>query len=538
MSETRQADLDVMIVGAGFGGMYMLKKSREMGLKARVFERGDGVGGTWYWNRYPGARCDVESMQYSMQFDPDLEQEWEWTERYAPQPEILKYANHIADRYDLRSDISFESPVQSTHFDEETGLWNARVGEGEDAKNLTARFVVMATGCLSVPNKPCVGQEKYRGPIYHTGEWPKEGVDFTGMTVGIIGTGSSSIQSIPIIAEQAKHLTVFQRTPNYAVPAHNGPIDQDMVAHVKANYRELREQAKQMPAGIAVDFRDVSALEVDDAERRKQFQQRWDYGGLTFLGCFNDLLLDEEANKFAAEFVREKIREIVDDPATADLLCPDNVIGCKRLCVDTGYFKTYNRSNVSLVDISGTPIEELTEDGVRVGGEDYAFDAIVFATGFDAMTGALLNIDIRGRGGQKLADKWDGGPRNYLGLCMNGFPNMFTVTGPGSPSVLTNMLPSIEQHVEWIAECIGHLREKGADLIEADLDAENEWVGHVNDVAGLTLRSTCSSWYVGANVPGKPRVFMPYIGGFPAYVEKCRDVVAKGYEGFHITGAA
>lgn len=537
MNETRQADLDVLIVGAGFGGMYMLKKCREMELTARVFERGDGVGGTWYWNRYPGARCDVESMQYSMQFDPELEQEWEWTERYAPQPEILKYANHIADRYDLRSGISFESPVNSTHFDESTGFWNASIG-GENPEQLTARFVVMATGCLSVPNKPRIGQEKYRGKIYHTGEWPHEGVDFTGLKVGIIGTGSSSIQSIPIIAEQAEHLTVFQRTPNYAVPAHNGPIDQEMVKQVKANYRELRAQAKTMPGAINFDFRDVSAFDATDEERRTEFQRRWDYGGLTFLGGFNDLLLDEKANSFAANFVREKIREIVEDPATADLLCPDNVIGCKRLCVDTGYFRTYNRSNVSLVDIAGTPIEELTEDGVRVGGNDYAFDAIVFATGFDAMTGALLNIDIRGRDGEKLADKWDGGPRNYLGLSMHGFPNMFTVTGPGSPSVLTNMLPSIEQHVEWIADCIGHLRSKGADLIEPELDAENEWVGHVNEVAGLTLRSTCSSWYVGANVPGKPRVFMPYIGGFPAYVEKCEDVVAKGYEGFRITEAA
>lgn len=537
MSETQEPDLDVLIVGAGFGGMYMLKKCRDMGLNARVFERGDGVGGTWYWNRYPGARCDVESMQYSMQFDPELEQEWEWTERYAPQPEILKYANHIADRYALHSDISFECPVLSTHFDEATGFWIASIGGGK-SEQVTARFVVMATGCLSVPNKPRIGQDKYRGAIYHTGEWPQGGVDFTGMTVGIIGTGSSSIQSIPLIAEQAKHLTVFQRTPNYAVPAHNAPIDQDMVRHVKANYRRLREEAKLMPAGIAVDFRDVSALTVTDEERRAEFQKRWDYGGLTFLGGFNDLLLDPKANKFAAEFVREKIREIVSDPAIADLLSPENVIGCKRLCVDTGYFKTYNRSNVSLVDIAGTPIEELTEAGVRVGGNEYEFDAIVFATGFDAMTGALLKIDIRGRSGERLADKWEAGPRNYLGLSMHGFPNMFTVTGPGSPSVLTNMLPSIEQHVEWIAECIGHMRATGADLIEPDLDAENDWVEHVNQVAGTTLRSTCSSWYVGANVPGKPRVFMPYIGGFPAYAERCRDVVANGYEGFRISEAA
>ncbi|PJK27617.1 flavin-containing monooxygenase [Minwuia thermotolerans] len=535
----READLDVLIVGAGFAGMYMLYRARKLGLKGRVFERGDGVGGTWYWNRYPGARCDVESMQYSMQFDPDLEQEWEWTERYAPQPEILDYANHIADRYELRSDIRLSCPVRAAHFDEKAALWRVTVGDGNGSgETLTARFVVMATGCLSQPNKPGVeGMDDFRGPIYHTGEWPKEGVDFTGQRVGVVGTGSSAIQAIPIIAEQAGHLTVFQRTPNYAVPAHNGPIDPEMVEQVKANYREIREKAKTMPAGIAFDLRDVSAFEADDAERRRQFQSRWDYGGLTFLGCFNDLLLDEEANRFAADFVREKIREIVHDPATAEMLCPDNIIGCKRLCVDTGYYRTFNRDNVSLVDIAETPVERLTATGLRVDGRDYAFDAIVFATGFDAMTGALLNIDIRGRGGERLRDKWDGGPRNYLGLSMHGFPNLFTVTGPGSPSVLTNMLPSIEQHVEWIADCIGHMDANGRDLIEAEPEAEDSWVDHVNEVSGLSLRSTCSSWYVGANVPGKPRVFMPYIGGFPAYAEKIRDVVANGYEGFRLSTA-
>ncbi|WP_416897956.1 MAG: flavin-containing monooxygenase [Minwuia sp.] len=532
---TNEPDLDLLVVGAGFAGMYMLIKGRELGLKTRVFERGDGVGGTWYWNRYPGARCDVESMQYSMQFDPELEQEWEWTERYAPQPEILKYANHIADRYDLRPDIRFECPVNAAHFDEAAGLWRVSVGDGED---LTARFVVMATGCLSQPNKPSVkGMADYKGPIYHTGEWPKDGVDFTGMTVGVIGTGSSAIQSIPIIAEQAKHLTVFQRTPNYAIPAHNAPIDQEMVKRVKANYRQVREDARKMPAGIMLDFRDVSAHDASDEERRRIFQKRWDYGGITFLGGFNDLLLDKSANDYAAEFVREKIHEIVEDAETAELLSPDNVIGCKRLCVDTGYYATYNRPNVDLVDISGSPVECLTETGVRVGGKDHAFDAIVFATGFDAMTGAILNIDIQGRGGEKLKDKWDGGPRNYLGLSMHGFPNMFTVTGPGSPSVLTNMLPSIEQHVEWIAGLIAYMDRNGLKLAEADLDAENAWVKHVNDVAGLSLRSTCSSWYVGANVPGKPRVFMPYIGGFPAYIERCAEVVEKGYEGFSLEAA-
>jgi len=398
---------------------------------------------------------------------------------------------------------------------------------------------VLATGCLSKPNKPVVaGMETFKGPIYHTGEWPHEGVDFTGQRVGVIGTGSSAIQSIPLIAEQAETLTVFQRTPNYAVPAHNGPIDQEMVAHVKAHYAELRAEARKMPGAIAFDFRDVSIHDADATEQAAQFQSRWDYGGLTFLGCFNDLLLDADANKVAADFVRAKIREIVPDTELAEKLSPTNVIGCKRLCVDTGYYKTFNQPHVSLVDINDNPLECLTVEGLRAGEVDYAFDAIVFATGFDAMTGSILKMDIQGRDGEALREKWDGGPRNYLGLSMHGFPNMFTVTGPGSPSVLTNMLPSIEQHVEWISDCIGHVLESGSSLIEPDLAAEDAWVDHVNQVAGMTLRSTCSSWYVGANVPGKPRVFMPYIGGFPAYVERCEDVVAKGYEGFQITKAA
>lgn len=525
--------IDAVIVGAGFAGMYMLHRLRQRGFTARVFEAGTGVGGTWYWNRYPGARCDVESMQYSYQFDDALQQEWEWTERYAPQPEILKYANHVADRYDLRKDIRFNSRVKSARFDEATARWTVEI---EDGTRVTARFCIMATGCLSAANKPAFkGIDGFRGETYHTGHWPKEDVDFTGKRVGVIGTGSSAIQSIPIIAGQAKHLTVFQRTPNYTVPAHNQPLDPKLKRDIKADYANFRARAKTMPAGINLRINAVSALAVSEEERRKEYEDRWAYGGIPFMGAYMDLLLNEEANQTAAEFVRQKIRETVKDPKVAELLSPKTVIGCKRLCVDTGYYATFNRPNVTLVDVSETPIDEITAKGLRVGATEYEFDAIVFATGFDAMTGALLRIDIRGRGGRPLKEKWSEGPKSYLGLAIAGFPNLFTVTGPGSPSVLTNMLPSIEQHVDWIAACITHIRDRGLRQVEAEPGAEEAWVGHVGQVAGVTLRSTCSSWYVGANVPGKPRVFMPYIGGFPAYVAKCEDVVAKGYEGFALS---
>jgi len=525
-------DFDAVVIGAGFAGMYMLHRLRGLGFSARVIEAGKGVGGTWYWNRYPGARCDVESVQYSYQFDPALEQEWEWSERYATQPEILKYANHVADRFDLRRDIQFETRVTRATFDESDKVWLVETDRGD---RVLARFVIAALGCLSSPNTPRIpGLADFKGPTYHTGNWPHDGVDFTGKTVGVIGTGSSAIQSIPIMAQQARHLTVFQRTANYTIPAHNRPLDPDYVREVKANYREMRKRAKTLPAGIDLRINMASAAESPEEERRRQYQERWDYGGLGFMASFSDLLLNDESNKTAADFVRGKIGEIVKDPEVAAALAPTNIIGCKRLCVDTGYWATFNRPNVTLVDIRDTPVERITSTGLRVKGKDYAFDCLVLATGFDAMTGALLKIDIRGRDGVSLKDKWSEGPKTYLGLTMAGFPNLFTITGPGSPSVLTNMLPSIEQHVDWIADCLAAVRAKGATVIEAETEAEESWVGHVGEAAGVTLRSTCSSWYVGANIPGKPRVFMPYIGGLPAYIERCEAVVAKGYEGFAI----
>ncbi len=441
--------LDAVIVGAGFAGMYMLHRLRGAGLSARVLEAGSGVGGTWYWNRYPGARCDVESVQYSYQFDDALQQEWEWTERYAAQPEILRYANHVADRFDLRRDIEFSTRVKSAVFDEPSARWMVETDTG---KRLSARFCIMATGCLSSPNLPeFKGRDSFKGERYHTGTWPHEEVDFTGKRVAVIGTGSSSVQSIPIIAAQASRLTVFQRTPNYSVPAHNAPLDPEYVRGVKASYPALRARAKQTMTGIDFDYSDKAALETPHEERVREFERRWQHGGLWFLGSYKDLMVEQEANVTAADFVRAKIRDKVRDPKVAELLAPRNTIGCKRMCVDIGYYETFNRPNVELIDVSEEPIEAITPTGVRAHGREHEVDAIVFATGFDAMTGALDKIDIRGRGGLPLRQKWKEGPRAYLGLAVSGFPNMFTITGPGSPSVLTNMLPTIEQHVEWIA---------------------------------------------------------------------------------------
>jgi cation diffusion facilitator CzcD-associated flavoprotein CzcO len=526
-------ELDVVVVGAGFAGMYMLHRLRGMGLAVRVLEAGGGVGGTWYWNRYPGARCDIESMEYSYQFSDELQQEWVWTERYAAQPEILRYANHVADRFDLRRDIRFDTRVTAAVFDEAAGRWRIETGDGAE---VSASFCVMATGCLSSPNRPHFeGLERFQGATYHTGNWPQEGVDFTGLRVGVIGTGSSAIQSIPLIAQQARHLFVFQRTPNYAVPAQNAPLDPEVQRRVKANYAALRARAKEGRTGCLYPINPLPASAVSAAEQEREYQARWERGGLGFIGSFVDLLVDRQANEGAAEFIRGKIRAVVRDPAVADALAPRSVVGCKRLCVDIGYYGTFNRANVTLVDVERSPIAEITERGVSVGGEEYHINALVFATGFDAMTGALLRIDVRGTGGRTLKEKWADGPRTYLGVAIAGFPNLFTITGPGSPSVLSNMLPSIEQHVDWIADCIGHLRERGLCRIEATGEAEEGWVAHVNEVADGTLFPSCNSWYIGANVPGKPRVFMPYIG-FPPYVQKCDEVAANGYEGFALTG--
>jgi cyclohexanone monooxygenase len=528
--------LDAVIVGAGFAGLYMLHRLRGLGLSARVFEAGRGVGGTWYWNRYPGARCDVESMDYSYSFSDELQQEWKWTERYAAQPEILTYINHVADRFDLRRDIQLETRVTAAVFDEGTSRWSVQTDRGD---RVAARFCIMATGCLSTAQVPRFeGLETFQGAWYHTGHWPHQGVDFTGQRVGVIGTGSSAIQSIPIIARQAEHLFVFQRTPNFSVPARNAPLDPDYERRVKSSYPDYRRQARESRIGFVVERREQSALAVQPEERHREYEARWSRGGLGFTSIFEDLLTDKDANDTAAEFFRAKIRAIVRDPAVADALAPrDYPIGTKRLCVDTGYYDTFNRDNVTLIDIRKAPIEAITPEGLRTRDQAYALDSIVFATGFDAMTGALLGIDIRGRSGQTLREAWAEGPRTYLGLAVAGFPNLFAITGPGSPSVLSNMIVSIEQHVDWIADCIAYLREHGRACIEATAEAQEAWVAHVNEVGNLTLYPRANSWYMGANVPGKPRIFMPYIGGVGAYRQKCDDVAAKGYEGFRLTGA-
>lgn len=524
-------DFDVVIVGAGFAGMYMLHKTRSMGLSARVFEAGDGVGGTWYWNRYPGARCDIESMEYSYSFSEELQQSWKWTERFAPQPEILQYANHVADRFDLRRDIQFSTRVSAAHFDESSARWTVRTERGDV---VSAQFVIMATGCLSSTNMPAFpGLDAYQGERYHTGEWPHEPVDFTGKRVGVIGTGSSAIQSIPIIARQASQLVVFQRTANYSIPARNAPLDHEYETRIKAEYPAFRDRNRQMPGafGSANPRNEVPALTSNPEDHRREFDKRWERGGLGFNGAFNDLMINQQANDIGRDYVAEKIRGIVKDPAVADLLAPRQVLGCKRICVDTGYYATFNEPHVELVDISQGGIESITPTGVRAAGRTFDFDALVFATGFDAMTGSVLKVDIRGREGLALKDAWSAGPRTYLGLNVAGFPNLFTISGPGSPSVLTNMIISIEQHVDWISGCMRWMREHGKRTIEATVSAQDQWVDHVNAVAGMTLYPTCNSWYLGANVPGKTRVFMPLLG-FPPYAQTCEQVAANGYEGF------
>jgi cyclohexanone monooxygenase len=525
--------LDAVVVGAGFAGLYTLHRLRGLGLSVRVYEAGKGVGGTWYWNRYPGARCDVESMDYSYSFSDELQQEWRWTERYASQPEILNYINHVADRFDLRRDIQLETRVTAAVFDEVTNRWAIETNRGD---RVSARFCIMATGCLSAAQVPDItGLETFEGTRYHTGHWPHEGVNFTGQRVGVIGTGSSAIQSIPIIATQAAHLFVFQRTPNYSVPARNASLDPDYERRVKSNYAEFRRQARESRVGFVVERNDASALAVPPDERQREYEMRWGRGGLGFSSTFADLLTNKAANDTAAEFFHAKIRATVRDPSVAEALTPtDYPLGTKRLCVDTSYYDTFNRDNVTLVDIRKAPIEAITREGLRTRDDAYALDAIVFATGFDAMTGALLGIDIRGRAGLTLKQKWAAGPRTYLGLAVAGFPNLFAITGPGSPSVLSNMIVSIEQHVDWIADCIAHLQAHRRECIEATVDAEDAWVEHVNEVGNLTLYPLANSWYMGANVPGKPRVFLPYIGGVGAYRQKCDDVAAKGYEGFSL----
>jgi cation diffusion facilitator CzcD-associated flavoprotein CzcO/acetyl esterase/lipase len=529
-------DADVVVVGAGMAGLYMLYRLRRLGLSAIVLETADDVGGTWYWNRYPGARCDIDSIDYQYSFDPELEHEWKWSEKYATQPEILRYLQHVADKYDLRRDIRFGTSVASARWDDASSTWIIGTASGE---SLVARYYVMATGCLSMPKAADVtGADRFAGEVYFTSRWPHEGVDFTGKRVGVIGTGSSGIQSIPLIAEQASQVTVFQRTANYSVPAHNGPVDPVKAAALEADRAAYREAARNSRVGVPIPPVETGALQATAEERQAAYERGWEVGGLFGVtGMYNDLLTNPAANDTAAEFMRNKIRSIVDDPETAEALCPSGyAVGSKRLCVDSDYYATYNRPNVRLVDLRTTPIDTITETGIDVGGESLEFDALVYATGFDAMTGALVNVDITGRDGVTLAGKWSEGPLTYLGLTTVGFPNLFMITGPGSPSVLSNMAVSIEQHVEWIADCLADLSAQGHQVVEPTPTAEAGWVQHVNDCAAITLFPQANSWYMGANVPGKPRVFLPYVGGVDAYRATCERVVAEGYLGFRRSG--
>jgi len=539
------AQIDAVIVGAGFAGLYMLHRLRQLGLSAVVFEQGSDVGGTWYWNRYPGARCDAESLAYSYSFSESLEQDWEWSERYATQPEILRYAQHVADRLDLRRDIHFNTKVAQAHFDDSRSLWCVSTADSESQTE--ARFCIMATGCLSVPQRPDIeGLDDFAGDLHQASLWPHEGVDFTGKRVGVIGTGSSAIQAIPVIAEQAETLTVFQRTPNFSVPAVNGVLDPEWVAQFKSNYRGHRQNHKH---GFGQGFGDLeiepreqgpvalTADELSSDELDAVLERYWSTGGARFMGAVGDALISTEVNNRFADFVRDKIRSIVKDPETAELLCPkDHPIGTKRICVDSDYYDTYNRENVRLCDVRSQPIERVTAAGVQTTSGLHELDILVLATGFDAMTGAMLNIDIRGEHNRSLAEAWNAGPVTYLGLGVAGFPNLFTITGPGSPSVLSNMLVSIEQHVDWIVGLIEHMGKAQKQRVNVDSAAQQSWVAHVNEVADATLFPQGGSWYLGANVEGKPRVFMPYAGGVGAYREVCEEIAADGYRGFSFTG--
>jgi cyclohexanone monooxygenase len=529
--EPEDGRVDVAVVGAGFGGMYMIHRARGLGLAVRAFELADDVGGTWWWNRYPGARCDIESLEYSYSFDEALQHEWRWTERYATQPEILAYARHVADRFDLRRDIRFRTQVTGARWDEAACEW---IVETDPVGRTRARFMVLATGPLSSTNLPGFpGVDSFEGRTFHTGRWPHEPPSFAGRRVAVIGTGSSAVQMVPIVAREAAALTVFQRTAAYCVPARNGPIDPAHEARVRADYAGFRARNReQLPAfGSMLPASEPSALAVSDEARDRAFAERWALGGFAFGRTFRDLGIDPRANELAAQFIRDRIAETVRDPETARRLSPTHPILCKRLCVDSGYYETFNLPNVRLVSLREQPIERFDAHGVVAGGEAMRFDDVVFATGFDAMTGSVLKIDPVGREGLRLSQAWRDGPVNCLGIGVAGFPNLFTLGGPGSPSALTNVIVQLEQHVDWVARCIAWLRANGHATIEPTAAAQAAWVEHVNAAMAPTVFSRCDSWYVGANVPGKPRVIM-VLFGFPAYVQRCEETAAAGYTGF------
>ncbi|KUI01167.1 cyclohexanone monooxygenase [Mycolicibacterium acapulense] len=534
--ERRPGVVDAVVVGAGFAGLYALHKLRSHGLSVRVFEAAPEIGGTWYYNRYPGARCDVESVDYCYSFSTELEQEWDWSEKYATQAEILRYINWVADKLDLRAGITLNTRVVSAVLDEDTLRWTVTTDAGEV---VTARFCIMATGPLSAALTPDFpGLDSFAGDLYHTAHWPHDPVDFTGKRVAVIGTGSSGIQSIPIIAEQADRLVVFQRTPNYSVPAGNRPLTDEDRAQIKATYAERRRLSWRSGGGSPHIAHPKLTMEATPEERRAAFEKRWELGGVLFSKTFSDQMIDMAANEEARKFYEEKVRGVINDPDVADLLVPtDHPIGTKRICTDTNYFQTFNKPHVKLVSVRKTPIVSIDASGIKTSDAHYDVDAIVLATGFDAMTGALAKIDIVGRGGERLRDDWADGPRTYLGLGVDGFPNLFLVSGPGAPAVLANMVLHAEAHVNWIADAIGYLDEHGHTAMEATPDAVANWIAELDKRAGATLFPKANSWYMGANVPGKPRGFMLFIGGFGTYLDICNAVADAGYKGFDLLKA-
>lgn len=532
-NDQTQHQLDAVIIGAGFSGLYQMLCLRDrLGLSVLGLDMADGVGGTWYWNRYPGARCDSESHSYSYYFSDELLKNWTWSERYPGQAEILAYLNFVADHFDLKRSFRFKTKLLSAHYDEQANLWELCTDDGERYRT---RFLISAVGNLSSANIPAIpGLDRFKGSWYHTGQWPHEGVDFTGLSVGVVGTGSTGIQAIPVIAAQAKSLTVFQRTANYSIPAHNGPLDDAFKAYCKDHPDEIRTILHATPNGHPFYISETSALSLSEQERHAIYEKAWEKGGLRFRASFKDLLSSEEANKTAAEFIKQKIRSIVRDPRKAQVLSDiDHPFAAKRPPIDTDYFETYNLAHVDLVDIRENPIASITEEGIKTNNALFKLDAIVFATGFDAMTRPILNLNLKGRDGLALSEAWEAGPTNYMGLQVPGFPNFFMVTGPGSPSVLTNMPVAIEQHVEWISDCIAHMRAEGLHRVEPQPQASAQWMQEVNQAAAATLLPKAKhSWYLGANIPGKPRVFMPYAGGMAHYRKRCETITANGYEGF------
>jgi len=533
MTEKRAQRFDVAIVGAGFAGLYALHRMRGLGLRAVVLEAGAGIGGTWYWNAYPGARCDVESFEYSYSFDEDLEQSWRWSERYAKQPEILEYLEHVAERFDLMRDIRLDTRVTSAHWQDASSSWRVGTTGGE----LEAAYLVMATGCLSKPNVPKLdGIESFEGPLFHSGRWPKEGIDLGGRRVGVIGTGSSGVQIIGNLAPKVSELFVFQRTPHWVVPAGNRPTSDDEDRETKRTYRALREKLAGSLLGMAVESRGGSALEAREEDRNRRYEETWQIGGPAFLLSYDDLLFDPAANATACDFIANKIRSIVDAPETAEALIPDAgryPVGARRLVMSDKYYQCFNRPNVHLVDARRDPISRITATGItQKSGTHTELDVIVLATGFDALTGALLNIDIRGRNGISLAEKWSAGPSSYLGVAVEGFPNLFTITGPGSPSVFSNVAVSIEQHVDFVTDLIVWMRDRGLSATEPASLFEAGWGEKVLAVAKPTVLMSVDSWYWGANVDGKPKAFMPYLGGVGAYSDECNEIALAGYKGF------